>query len=732
MDDTLLQVNLCPSNNIGKASCSVILKDRAKTESEAVVNINHTIASVCPLNGLITVITEPVTTEPVVIHDEPPSVPLDKNHCSFDVGNKLNKRRNKLWLQDDMSKAINAVRNGMHVRAAAKQFSVPRTTLKYKLCSAEKTNIMESNHPCTLKTDGLKKDNLTMNTASSSPTVVINSTSTNPFLTTQSHQDIIKIPFIDKCLTLQDDGELLKTLSSIKLKKRKCKLWSEETMKQAVEAVIKGSKIKDASILYGVPHSTLGNRVLAARRKLDPDIKDKGVDDGSKCNSQSEVNIDKLYPPILPAPPKHKHKIPNINLSTNQSTSSIPANQSTSSIPAAKDHRQDTASKPRGKIKQWTEESMMKALEALDNDGLSIHAAARKYNIPKSTLDVKRRKRNFIDSSFVGPQSIGRLQDEYALVCYINVCAMFGITNIKSVVLLLAAESAERQGLWSIKEQGLPPDSWWDDFCLRRTNHIKNVDITSRQPVRLTNVKVSLFFDKLSAVINSSQYHKSPLSCLDQRTFTVQEKKFEMDVVNSWVNGTTSLPETSINSNNVSTVCCVNASGTSLPPMCIVFVEDETSDQVTCNDAHFFVCNINNKSRDSDYYFTWFKKVFLRYAPQIRPLILLLDPDTSFITPEFISLANKNQIILLCLPPLSAQFIQPLNVTVYPALEQGFKTTSVQNNFVHGVHCCSFPLCFKTAWDSSVNESIIKTGFEKTGIYPLNRKVFDHLSLPAV
>ena len=140
---------------------------------------------------------------------------------------------------------------------------------------------------------------------------------------------------------------------------------------------------------------------------------------------------------------------------------------------------------------------------------------------------------------------------------------------------------------------------------------------------------------------------------------------------------------------------------------------------------YMFVHDVHDLTRKSDFYFKWFEEVFLKYAPQSRPLTMLFDPDTAFITPEFIQLAHENEIMLLGLPPFSAHVTQPLNRKVFPALKKGFSFTSslFKRIFLKGVNFNNFARCFKVAWNSSVDAAIIKTGFAETGIHPVNRKV---------
>ena len=47
----------------------------------------------------------------------------------------------------------------------------------------------------------------------------------------------------------------------------------------------------------------------------------------------------------------------------------------------------------------------------------------------------------------------------------------------------------------------------------------------------------------------------------------------------------------------------------------------------------------------------WFSNHFLRYAPGARPLLLLLDGDSSHYCPQTIHFAVAEQVIIFCLTP---------------------------------------------------------------------------------
>ena len=65
----------------------------------------------------------------------------------------------------------------------------------------------------------------------------------------------------------------------------------------------------------------------------------------------------------------------------------------------------------------------------------------------------------------------------------------------------------------------------------------------------------------------------------------------------------------------------------------------------------------------------WFTNHFLLYAPQVWPLLLLLDGHSTYYGPEMINIAPLNQIIIFALPPHTMHVTQPLDYGCFSPLK---------------------------------------------------------------
>ena len=119
----------------------------------------------------------------------------------------------------------------------------------------------------------------------------------------------------------------------------------------------------------------------------------------------------------------------------------------------------------------------------------------------------------------------------------------------------------------------------------------------------------------------------------------------------------------------VTTIECISASGTALPPLLISKAKHTNSSWIpkgTPTDWHFTTSNSGWTSDSHGY--EWLTQVF---EPATRPAIrsqrrlLVMDGHASHITARFISFCVDDAIDLLIMPPHCSHILQPLDVSVF-------------------------------------------------------------------
>jgi hypothetical protein len=109
---------------------------------------------------------------------------------------------------------------------------------------------------------------------------------------------------------------------------------------------------------------------------------------------------------------------------------------------------------------------------------------------------------------------------------------------------------------------------------------------------------------------------------------------------------------------------------------------------------------------------------------QYAKRLLLVDGHGSHVNRSFIDLALAAGILIVVLPPHSTHRLQPLDVSVFRPLAQAY--SEELDNFMHNSYGFSsvtkavFWQIFWPAWDKSVCDRNIISGFKKSGIWPLD------------
>ena len=105
------------------------------------------------------------------------------------------------------------------------------------------------------------------------------------------------------------------------------------------------------------------------------------------------------------------------------------------------------------------------------------------------------------------------------------------------------------------------------------------------------------------------------------------------------------------NKTQITVVACGNAAGHVLPPM-IILKGGKFNHEWSVGEVPNTLYGMSeNGWIDQELYNNWLEKIFIPNIPSYRPVILLLDRHKSHCTPEAISLAANQDIIVSCIPP---------------------------------------------------------------------------------
>jgi hypothetical protein len=123
----------------------------------------------------------------------------------------------------------------------------------------------------------------------------------------------------------------------------------------------------------------------------------------------------------------------------------------------------------------------------------------------------------------------------------------------------------------------------------------------------------------------------------------------------------------------ISVIACCNAEGSFIPPTCILKWKNKNPEwEDALPNGSKVIMNEKSGYVNSDIFMQWLKEQFIPRKQSGR-VVLLLDGHTSQCTdPDMLELAEENGIIMVCLPPHSTHYLQPLDRCFFKPLKHFF------------------------------------------------------------
>lgn len=180
---------------------------------------------------------------------------------------------------------------------------------------------------------------------------------------------------------------------------------------------------------------------------------------------------------------------------------------------------------------------------------------------------------------------------------------------------------------------------------------------------------------------------------------------------------------------NYSVLFCASATGVYLPPL-VVFSSEHVYDKWTENGPRGAVYTCTPKGYMQDVNFeSWFVKCFVEFVKDYpKPVVIVYDGHGSHITYDTMEIANKNKIIVVCLPAHTSHAMQPLDVAVFKSVK--VKWRAILERFFalsHGriaVDKCNFSHLLAQLWPQLEPKHMIN-GFRASGLHPIDPSELD-------
>lgn len=387
----------------------------------------------------------------------------------------------------------------------------------------------------------------------------------------------------------------------------------------------------------------------------------------------------------------------------------------------------------------WDENQMREAIEAVRTKKMGWLLAAQTYNVPFTTLR-RRAQRGDVSKGYLGGKKTtfeANLEEEIVEHLQNLEVRFFGMTaiDVRRLAYQIAVKKKIPHRFSTVKE--MAGADWLRAFRIRNpTISLRIPEATSAARARAFNrPQVQNFFRQLTDIIERFKFEPHQIWNVDESGFTTvpsQNTKIFATKGRKQVGVLTSAER----GHHYTSVCCVNALGTYVPPAFIFPRKNmklDLMDQAPTGSVGF----AQEKGwMNGEVFLKWLQH-FVKYtkpSPQNK-VLLLLDGHSSHKNIDVLTYAKENGIVIFCFPPHCTHRLQPLDVSFFGPLNTFYNqelNSWLKSHPGRTVTHYQVTGIFKEAYLRAATVKNGQSGFASTGIFPLNENVFpDWMFAPA-
>jgi DDE superfamily endonuclease/helix-turn-helix, Psq domain len=385
----------------------------------------------------------------------------------------------------------------------------------------------------------------------------------------------------------------------------------------------------------------------------------------------------------------------------------------------------------------WEEDALKNAVRSILIDGMSKKKASKIFSIPRTTLirHVELAKQGGGVQKKFGTNTVLTDEQELELVALIleMESRLYGLTphDVCSLVYRYCKSHNIRNSFCDRKKEA--GRDWLRGF-LSRNNELslrKPEAVSMQRAAGFNKSKVDKFYQVLESMLFDNEGNPmvppENIYNVDESGYTVVQKprkiiarkgKKNVGCVTSAERGKT-----------ITTVCCMSAAGSFVPPMFIfprIRMRTDLMDHAPA--GALGTCTKSGWINDEKFT-EWFNHFLKSVQPKERPqkVLLIMDGHASHTRNlEVIELARQNNVSLLCLPSHCTHRLQPLDVSFFKSLNSNYdeEVRVFLRDRQRRVLESDIPLLFSGAYEKSACLKNAASGFAKTGIYPFRSDTF--------
>lgn len=376
---------------------------------------------------------------------------------------------------------------------------------------------------------------------------------------------------------------------------------------------------------------------------------------------------------------------------------------------------------------QWTEEQIIMAANEVRNGTMGIREACRNFSVPPPTLR-RRLKCNDFSKKTLGPPSILGVENEKKLKTHIQKLQKHGFAPTRRCVRSMAFHLAEQLKIKHKfnKQKEMAGEDWLILFLRRHPDlSVRKAEGVSLARCQgMSRTEVSSYFTLLEATMNEAGLINKPGNIFNMDETGLQLNNKPGYVIAKKGSKNVAAITSSEKGETITLISCCNAEGVYIPPACIFKGKNKKS-EFEDGMPPGSVVYMSQKSAyiNTDLMFTWLKNHFIPRKPPGK-VILILDGHASHCnSPGMLEYAEEHDVILLCLPSHTTQFLQPLDRAFFKSLKLHFNNACngyIRANPTRKISRLQFGQLLSQAWSKAATVENAVSAFRATGICPFN------------
>lgn len=366
--------------------------------------------------------------------------------------------------------------------------------------------------------------------------------------------------------------------------------------------------------------------------------------------------------------------------------------------------------------------------------GMPLARCSIMFGVPRTTLWNKINGKAPTESYHPGPQSILGKTIEDNLVEYILTLARRGFPLDMNSVLDSVQKIVRALNLKTPFIDQRPGRKWWERFLsdhpqvsLKHAEHLtKARSLVSEYSIRNWFAEIDKDVADGGVDISSIVDPKRVWNCDETAMFLAPKGGLILGP-----KGESTYDVSAASAKDcITTLLMVNAAGEQSQPLVLYPYErlpGAISDQAP---SGWGIGKSPNGWMTGENFYEYIANVFIPSVVDIeKPLLLYLDGHKSHITKHLSDLCVQSGIILIALPPNATAIMQPLDVSVFRPLKQGWKKTVKNWRVDHDgedVNRFNFSQVLHRLFGQLDLKKAIQSGFRVTGLFPFNANNVDY------